>query len=167
MNEFLLSYAYNVDPLFCLYSNCFWSFRQPRSRGQLQSADTHTRWLVTFTQPRTVSSLWPPCDVGHYCAVILIKGAFDWLCWLVTGLLPCERTYVQKRTASGKWQLGWQAPFDCSSAHTKAPPKPGHMFVSGWFVAIIHNVCVVVVLRTEGVVQTVKTSELNMQFCQV
>lgn len=128
-------------PLFSLYSNCLWS-RQPRSHGRLQSADTHARWLVTFTEPRTVRSLWAPRDVGHYCAVILIKGAFNWLCWLVTGLFPCERTYVQRRTVSGKRQLGWQAPFYCSSAHAKSPPKLGHIFVSGWFVAVIHNVCV-------------------------
>lgn len=44
-------------------------------------------------------SLWRHCDVGHHCVVILIKAGFDWPCWLMTGLWPSERVYVQNRTA--------------------------------------------------------------------
>lgn len=55
------------------------------------------RWLRVHAAAR---SLWRHGDAGHHCPVILIKAGFDWPCWLMAGLWPCERVYVQNWTES-------------------------------------------------------------------
>lgn len=64
-------------------------------------------------------SLWRRGDVGHHCAVILIKAASDWPCWATADLRPCEKVYVQNRTAS----VSRRIPVYSHSANREIPQK--------------------------------------------
>lgn len=115
------------------YSKRFWASRPLRSHGWFQSADTHTltghfRWA--HGAQVVIATIWcgSPIVQQFWSKTLLIGCA---------GSLPCERAYVQNRTALAD---GPAAPV---TLPTKAPPKSRSHVCFWMLVAVIHTVMLV------------------------